>query len=120
MTDDQLFQKKQECASYKDNIQKEIDKNYGKEGESFYSISLLEIFYSPKEKSCLYGITAFSGPYKDWSTARSDDIYDVLSSKHVWGNSIIFNKDNNMPKNVEIREKADVELEMSIKELKGE
>lgn len=43
----ELFEKKQECASYKDEIQKEISKQ-------LWVNSLIEIFYSPVRNSCMY------------------------------------------------------------------
>ena len=58
MTDDQIFQKKQECAGYKDEIEKEIkDVNVRRKkepGVAPHEESLSEIFYSPVKNSCLY------------------------------------------------------------------
>ena len=50
----ELFEKKQECAAYKNNLQKEIDKEIAefKVVGDFFSKTIDEIFYSSKENSC--------------------------------------------------------------------
>ena len=47
MTADQLFQKKQECASYNEKIEKENNLN------SDVATDTVEIFYSPLKNSCI-------------------------------------------------------------------
>lgn len=47
LSQNELFEKKQKCASYKDEIQKEISKQ-------LWVNSLNEIFYSPTRNSCMY------------------------------------------------------------------
>lgn len=46
-----LFQKNQECAQLRDGLQNEANK-YGKEIGATFEVH--EIFYSPKQNSCLY------------------------------------------------------------------
>lgn len=69
MTDDQIFQKKQECAGYKSemNIQLSWFSNFG----GFFEVN--EIFYSPVKKSCLYTVKV-----KYWESIWGDFIDNSL------------------------------------------
>lgn len=78
MTADQLFQKKKECASYRDEIQKDIDKNYWLESDRA-NLHLTEIFYSSKRNSCLYVVYAI---VKWWS--KMEDIYDYFTKEDIF------------------------------------
>jgi len=54
LSQDKIFEKKQECIKYKINIEEEID---GKNTEKWFQESFYEldqIFYSPIKNSCLY------------------------------------------------------------------
>lgn len=51
VTNSSQFEKKQECAKYKQDIENDINKNYN---DSTRIAFLTEIFYSPKRDSCLY------------------------------------------------------------------
>ncbi|MEI6426371.1 MAG: hypothetical protein WCO66_03395 [Candidatus Absconditabacteria bacterium] len=66
MTDDQLFQKKQECVGYKEKIEKGL-------GES----SLETIFYSPVRNSCVYIISLSD------SLFIREDMYDYLTNEKI-------------------------------------
>lgn len=67
MTTDQLFQKKQECAQYKDKIEKELAEQTDKENGKY--MILKEIFYSPKANSCLY--------YANWWFTASEGFIEL-------------------------------------------
>ena len=65
-----LFQKKQECASYRDVIEKELEARP-------LSVSLDQIFYSPSRSSCLYSYQSY--------TLRSYYIADYLTNENIFG-----------------------------------
>lgn len=54
LSQDELFEKKQECIKYKNDLQDRIDKDTQefKEVGAFYSEGIEEIFYSESENSC--------------------------------------------------------------------
>ena len=59
MDQDDLFEKKQECVSYKDEIEKEIKNEIEKVNwkplkQLGVLIYVKDIFYSPQRNSCLY------------------------------------------------------------------
>ena len=61
LSKDELFEKKQECAKYKNDIEKSIEEENSKNLESHKYLN--EIFYSPKNNSCLYIYTTDNGQY---------------------------------------------------------
>jgi outer membrane murein-binding lipoprotein Lpp len=54
LSQSELFEKKQECIAYKNNIQKEIDKEIQAfwNTAAYFNKNIEEIFYSSKENSC--------------------------------------------------------------------
>ncbi len=59
LSQDELFQKKQECGSYKEAIKSEIKSGIEKENwktleQLWVSIYVKEVFYSSERNSCLY------------------------------------------------------------------
>ena len=66
MTDDQLFQKKQECAGYKEKIEKIVSGG-----------SLDLVFYSPVRNSCLYVSSSID------DIAGVEQIDDYLTNERV-------------------------------------
>jgi len=81
MTDDQIFEKKQECAGLKDEIIKEQ-----KIDEEYWSQKLLQIFYSKEKNSCLYEL-ASSYELVSWSECwerwAEKVVYDYFSNDIV-------------------------------------
>ena len=89
LTADQLIAKQQECASYKDAIQKQVDEHPIRRTNQLesYTSSLKEIFYSPVKNSCLYSTyyvltkksdaTYTCGTYviQDWANNGTVGIY---------------------------------------------
>jgi len=67
LSEDELFEKKQECANYTAEIWYDIEKSYGKEGETFKMINLNWIYYSQKINSCLYEVVSLSHSENYWS-----------------------------------------------------
>jgi hypothetical protein len=53
MTDDQLFEKKQECAGLRNKMEDQL-LNFSFNYKNFLNVD--EIFYSPVKNSCLYTI----------------------------------------------------------------
>ena len=54
LSKDELFEKKKECASYKEWLQNEINKlqNEVEKANGYYLETIVEIFYSPTKNSC--------------------------------------------------------------------
>gem|GEM_PF-3979033 len=82
MSAEQIFEKKQECAKYIDDIQTDIDKNNEifSQNESYYE-SLTEIFYSESKNSCFALIDI-----KKQTTGKlikSKKIIDLLTAKQT-------------------------------------
>lgn len=76
-----LFVKKQECAKYKDEIEKEI------EGNLLRFSSLDRVLYSPSHNSCLYAYTTVWHDKEGnrlWDLGRDYDIVDYLTSETVF------------------------------------
>jgi len=69
LSQDELFEKKQECVGHRDAIEKISKEKYWDVGYDFVE----EIFYSPKLNSCLYTINETN----TWW------IYDFFSNKAV-------------------------------------
>jgi len=59
LSKDELFEKKQECANYKSNIEKSIEEENSKNLNAHKYLE--EIFYSTKKNSCLYTYTTSAG-----------------------------------------------------------
>lgn len=79
LSQDELFEKKQGCNTYKNIIEKELEKD----NENILgSIYLKEIFYSPSRNSCIYikSIDYYLNNYNFvWETA-----YDILTNETIW------------------------------------
>lgn len=108
ISQDELFQKEQECISYKDTIQKELWENY-----------LMDVFYSPTRKGCVYVSNIVNNIWgiieiKDYLTNESISTRTWLTQEHC--NSISNEKD--MLKCSKIRDNVQMELDRKIQELK--
>jgi len=79
VSQDELFQKNEECAKYKDKIQEEIKKEHA----SIWNRRLESLFYSPIKNSCIYTVMSTSYPY------TSKYIKDYFTNEQLWGNSRI-------------------------------
>lgn len=84
LSQDTLFQKKQECAKYKDSIQNEIDKEAERleNLKVYYDASIGEIFYSIKENSCFVIINE-EIMYLNWNEIVNSVIKDLLTNKII-------------------------------------
>ena len=120
MTDDQLFQKKQECAEYKEKaikLIKEYDDEITKiEKDQWifmkHTRSLWEIFYSPVKNSCLYStnvIEETDGIITDFY------IFKDLFNKEYDEGIIIQDENRNLD-----NEKSFIAYKQRLKELKWE
>lgn len=76
---DKAFEKKKECAKYKDDIQQTLKENDSID-ISFHILE--EIFYSPALNSCLYTYKRTFIDYKNLGYELY--IIDYLSNKTVW------------------------------------
>lgn len=92
IVDDVDFQKKKDCAEYKEQMKNDVAKNYGD------SAGLGEIFYSPKTNSCLYGILKITE--KGSSYIQELTIIDYLNNKIIYNdkcsNDILDKKDDDI------------------------
>jgi len=81
LSQDELFEKKQECFNYKKSIQDKIDKETldWKEVWTFYSAYIMEIFYSEKWNSCYAVISSML--YTNNTTTREREIIDILTNE---------------------------------------
>lgn len=79
MTANEIFEKKQECAKHKSEIQKEIEEAnqlYKKWKYFTHEEKLSEILYSPKKNSCLYTVDVIEE--QEWKTCVFFKIYDFF------------------------------------------
>lgn len=84
LSQDELFNKKQECLTYKDNLQKDIDKDklYMETNGWSYSARIKEIFYSPVDNTCI-GVVGIIGRFsKEPNDIFSEiQIIDILENQ---------------------------------------
>lgn len=81
MDQEDLFEKKQECVSYRNELQKQIDKD-SDQGKDLWIINtqiIKEIFYSKKENSCFASINSFFWPTDKIIESRK--IVDLLTNE---------------------------------------
>lgn len=81
LSQDQLFEKKQECLQYKESLQKEIDTEELESQQElwiYHSENIWEIFYSTKENSC-FALTSYTRIF-DWNTAICNKIINLLNN----------------------------------------
>ncbi len=106
LSQSELFEKKQECAKYKDGLQNEIDKSQNKveQASGYYLETIVEVFYSPTKNSC-FAITneRSSRDLKEYNDYKW--IIDLLSNENT-------NYKNNSDDIIYFNEQ--------VKELKGE
>lgn len=97
MTDDQLFEKKQECAGLRNKMEDQL-LNFSFNYKNFLNVD--EIFYSPVKNSCLYTIKIkpeynfFSGEEsitEEWIDAVSMLKKNMAGIIDYFGNKIIIN-----------------------------
>lgn len=83
LSEDELFEKKQECISYRNDINQDILRRFSVEVWEFED-SELEIFYSPSKNSCLY-LVHFIRDIGEWHAPKTmiSYVYDYLSSIEV-------------------------------------
>ena len=88
LSQEQLFQKKQECASYKEKIEKDIKEKYRSASPSLsLSASLDEIFYSPIRNSCLYTViisSSWTPKFRSWQVETKKVIMDYFANQQLW------------------------------------
>ncbi|AHB41552.1 hypothetical protein P148_SR1C00001G0762 [candidate division SR1 bacterium RAAC1_SR1_1] len=87
MTENQIFDKKKECANYKDKIIAEIEKRnteYTYDGQESYE-KLGSIFYSIQKNTCMYDTRGFFKYNIDGKTESRDvvTVYDYFSNEKV-------------------------------------
>ena len=84
MTADQLFQKKQECAKYKDDLQKEVNKDNSESTIYFRDFRTInEIFYSQIINSCFGLIEEQLKPTSNSSWTTTYWIIDLLTDDRM-------------------------------------
>lgn len=107
-----LFEKKQECISYKDNLQNEINSDIERlEGMWYYSTQFIkEIFYSLKEDSC-FAVTYKKSTSDDWNVFSDNKIINLLTNEEIIYDETISNKRD---------ENRILEFNQKLKELKWE
>lgn len=79
LSQDQLFEKKQECESYKSQMEKDAQKYYWE-----IYVWVTNIFYSSKRNSCLY---IAKSNYKETSLDIADmsiEVHDFLTKETLW------------------------------------
>lgn len=105
------FEKKQECASYKDKIKEEVD-NYYRED---MIIDELEISYSPKRDSCIYYI---KGTFYYLVNGEKDlmyTIWDYFENKEIYYSSCEYPNES-----LDNCNKKEMAAKEELKTLKGE
>lgn len=87
LTSENLFQKKQDCAIYKKQIEDKFEKNNNGEIPIEYYY-LDEVFYSPKANSCMY---TYSGMFGLKASDRYRTLYlaDALSGALIFQATVI-------------------------------
>lgn len=86
LSQNELFQKKQECASYKTEIEKEIKERNFINGIWWGQTQLLEsIFYSRKNNTCMYHVRWSISYMIDWALQVRDtqSVYDYFSKEKI-------------------------------------
>ena len=82
LSQEELFEKKQECAKHKEDIEKDIAvRNFGNQIEI-----LEEIFYSPTENTCMYKTWwKLSTTLTDWEVVNRERerVYDFFTKETV-------------------------------------
>lgn len=79
MTAQQIFEKKQECAKYKDSLHNEIKDRESNFEKLNYTESINEIFYSISDNSC-YALTTAIRRY--WDKIQTDqNIINLLTNE---------------------------------------
>lgn len=84
---EELFDKKQECAKHKEDIEKDIAvRNFGNQIEV-----LQEIFYSPIKNTCMYKVRwKLSTTLTNWETINREreQVYDFFTKEMItWTNN---------------------------------
>lgn len=79
LSQNELFEKKQQCESYKSQMETDAQKHYWE-----IYIWVINIFYSPKRNSCLY-VAKFN--YKKLASDIADmsiEVHDFLTKETLW------------------------------------
>lgn len=122
----EIFEKKQECSKYKQDIQKAVDKSLIRDDDDeyfSYQVQLKEIFYSPIKNSCLYSVyyiqSRKSNPLDScWTYIIQDFLADSIVGAYLEVELADIEKDGKMTNC--LREKTDQVYNKALKELKGE
>lgn len=126
ISESEFFEKKQECAKYKDAIQKEVNNSLIRDDDQYFSydVQIRDIFYSPVENSCLYGVYYI---YQDKSdpkdTCGTYVIQDYLSNNDTVGTYMEIKStptDENPLSYTCLWDKSEEQYDKAVKELKGE
>lgn len=117
--DEEIFRRKQECASYLNHAEGIEQKNL--EESAFYndsevnaSYEILEIFYSPLENTCLYTLESQIWYYDEFGKYTLDYwllIKDSLTKKTIWSSWMF---------DMSVMSKREEELQDKVVELKGD
>ncbi|MBU4338540.1 hypothetical protein KKD57_03210 [Patescibacteria group bacterium] len=85
--DQELFQKKQECKVYQNNIEQKI-KSFDFSNENVVITNFLdEAWFSPTLNTCLYSLEEWSRYLKDDTREIGYSIYDYLENKIIYHTS---------------------------------
>ena len=81
VSQNQLFEKKQECAKYKDEVTKELIHDY----VDPWLLKVNDVFYSPKLNTCLYRVWYYKDVIEEWyfNDLISERLFDYFSNKDV-------------------------------------
>lgn len=87
LSQDELFEKKKECANHKDEMQKQL-LGFSTLGGIEKVLEVDEIFYSPVKNTCLYTVKLIRGN----PVLVSQDMDDMISASIMdyFSNSIVF------------------------------
>lgn len=87
ISSDDLFQKKQKCASYRADIEKILENQYFKNENVISSYHLDEIWFSPSLNTCLYSSNEWNQYLKEKTIEPEYSIYDYLQSDMIFHSS---------------------------------
>ncbi len=89
MSADALFEKKQECASYRPAIEKKLAELNFQNENVITSNHLDDVWFSPSMNTCLYSSNELWQYLKEKRIGYQYHIYDYLESNQIFSNSEI-------------------------------
>ncbi len=107
LSQDELFEKKQECANMKDNMWTEtMDRMTAEDIGEIYKVEIDEVFYSSKANSCLYTLSIYKyvdmvidNKYIDY-IPLSRFVYDHFSKKELLSTVKLWDEEFNLELNL--------------------